>query len=183
MCALLNRRPFFPLLKLPPSAGTNAVNGVLPREGPPVAGTKAGQNPSRGNHIIIHSKTKKAQQSTTDKFTQNTLQAKWKPYKMRSSCLYLGWYLFISAVLLHSSMTELAFSVSLSLFCRSYLSGNKVCRQLSCVWDISCHHNVGDGSAVSLHTVEHSNWCDTEHAIYQGPLLTFCVIVLCFFSF
>lgn len=90
--------------------------------------------------------------------------------------LFVPW--FVSAVLFHSSMTELPFSVSPSLFCRSYLSGNKVCRQLSCVWDISCHHNVGDGWPVSLHTVEHSNWCDTEHAIYQGPLLTFCVIVL-----
>lgn len=47
---LLNCGPFFPLLELHPSAGTNAVNSTLLREGPPPVGTKAGQNPPRGNY-------------------------------------------------------------------------------------------------------------------------------------
>ncbi len=129
---------FSPLLELHPSARTNTVNLTLLREGPPPVGTKAGQNPPRGNHthsiaytthsktgsqVCIHTKVEKINSH------MHTLQATWKSYKIGSNCLHL----FISAVLHQSYMTDLPFSLSLSLFCCSYLSGNRVCRQLSWV--------------------------------------------------
>lgn len=63
----------------------------------------------------------------------------------------------------------------------SHLSAYKICRQLSCVWAISCHHNVGAGWQLSLHTAENSNRCDTELGLHLSLWLTLCVTVLGWF--
>lgn len=120
-----------PLLKLYPSAGTNAVNSVLPKEGPPLVRTKAGKIPP--GKTTPHT-AKLVHKCVFIKMVQ--LSKKKNAYRTCSSLHGNHTKLAQTAyIFLHSGRSFLyekaVIFCSLPLFCCSYLSGNRVCRQLS----------------------------------------------------
>lgn len=94
-CALLNRRCFFPLLKLPPPAGTNAVNGVLPREGPPVTRQEQGKIPpgeTTSSYTAKQRRHSKVQQINSHRThcRLNGNRTKWDQVVCTLVCIYLS---------------------------------------------------------------------------------------------
>lgn len=160
MCVstLLNCGPFFPSSGAPSINTDQRCECNAPQGWASTSGDKSrAKSPTGKPHT--HSKTggqvcTQKCSSIKHKFTQTyTLQATWKSYKIRGNCLPLFTSIYLC------SATSFLHEWCVIFFCRCHswvapIYQVTVCRQLSWVWAISCHHNVGDGWAESLHPGE-----------------------------